>query len=346
MKVIVSHLIFAASILSQSLLAEQRLRVGVITPLSGTLVASGEAVRNAVILADSLYDDTDLVTFSFEDNGFQPKNSVTIARKFISQGVDAVIIFGTPTSMAVVPLTEQAEITLAAITIVDKVVKDAKYAVRHFVSWQEENRRIVEEVRRRGYKRVAIIATLNDASLALRDGFISGAAVEVVVNQEFSPDNMDFQAVAAKIKSAKPDAVYMLLFAPQGSAFMKVLRALDFRGPVFAAHNVEDPSEISAAQGAFDGIWFVTGDDRSGEPHRKAYQEKFGAYPAMGWGNAFDYAKMIIEAAEKNVPLIDYIKRLKDFEGVFGRYGAAEGNSFTIKAVTKLIDGVEMKVEE
>lgn len=317
--------------------AAPKLRVGVITPLTGTLVASGVSVRNSVLLAKSLYDKSDLVTFVFEDDSFLPKNSVSIAKKFIEDKLDAIIIFGTPTAFAVVPVTEQAKMPLLAITIVDKVVQGKEYAVRHFVAWQTENRRLIDEVKRRSYKRVAIVTTVNDASLSLRDGFVKDATVEVVLNEEFSRESMDFQAIATKIKSARPDAVYHLLFAPQGSAFMKALRRIGCTVPVFAAHNVEDPSEAAAAEGTYEGIWFVTGDDRQGADFARAYKEKYGEDPAMGWANAFDYAKMLIEAASTATPVLTYLKQLRNFDGAFGHYGAAEGNTFDLKATVKMV---------
>ena len=315
----------------------EHLRIGVISPLSGTLVASGEAVRNAVQLADDLYDKDGLVTFSFEDDGFLPKNSVAIAKKFITEKTDTIIIFGTPTAFAVVPITEQAQMPLAAITIVDRVVEDKKFAVRHFVAWQEENRRLLEEVKIRGYKKVAIVTTINDASLSLRDGFVKAGMVDVVFNEEFPRDHMDFPAIAARVKNAKPDAVYNLLFAPQGSAFAKSLRQLGCDVPIFAAHNVEDPSEIRAAEGGFEGTWFVTGDDSAAQGYLREYREHFHQEPAMGWGNAFDYAKMIIEAAAADRPVLPYLKTLTNFDGAFGHYGAAPGNTFDLRATVKEI---------
>jgi branched-chain amino acid transport system substrate-binding protein len=319
--------------------ASSKLHVGVITPLSGSLTASGEAVRESVILADELYDKTNLVEFTFEDDGFLPKNSVTIARKFIADRVDAIIVFGTPTALAIAPLTERTKVPLAAISILDKVVQDKNYTVRHFVSWQEETQRVVQEVRRLGYQRIAMVTTQNDASLALRDGFISQSGVEIVLNEEFGKDDLDFRVVAARIKGLRPDAVYHLLFSPQGSAFMKSLRGIGCRVPVFGAHNVEDPQEVQAAQGAYEDLWFVTGDDRAGRFYVDAYQKKHGVYPAMGGANAFDYAKMIIESAQEGVPVLEKFKELRNFEGAYGQYGAAPGNAFEIQATIRIIKG-------
>lgn len=235
------------------------------------------------------------------------------------------------------PIAEAEKTPLMAISILDKVTKEKSYVVRHFVSWQVENHLILKEVARLGYKRVAVITTINDATLALRDGFVGSGLSDVVINEEFNRDDMDFRAVIAKINVRKPDAVYLLLFAPQSSTFMKMLRASGFSRPVFAVHNVQDESEVVAASGTFEGIWFITGDDSNGAFYFKRYEQRFGGYPAMGGANAFDLAKMIIEAAQQDKPLLPYLKTLKDFQGVFGTYSAGGDNDFEIEAGVKLI---------
>ena len=317
--------------------AETRLRIGVITPLTSGIVACGEAASRSILLADEMYDKAGLVEFDIEDDGFAPKNSVSLARKFIDQKADGIIIVGTPNALAVAPLTEKAGMPLAAVSILDRLVEGRQYTVRHFVAWQEENKRVLAEVKRRGYQRVAIVTTTNDATLALRDGFVAGGVSGVVLNEEFPRDEMDFKTIATRIKAARPDAVYNLLFAPQGSAFMVALREAGSTAQVFAAHNVEDSAEVRAARGTFEGIWYVTGDDRAGAFFNSAYQRKYGSYPVMCGASAFDYAKMLIEAAQKDIPVLKQLKGLKDFDGAYGHYGAAPGNTFALRAVVRTI---------
>ena len=321
---------------------KETIKIGVITPLTGVLAASGISVKNSIQLADQIYDTENLVEFSFEDDALQPKNSVSIARKFIAEHKDAIIIFGTPTSMAVAPITEQAKVPLLTITILDKVVKDRSFAFRHFVSWQEENRLVIEQAKVKGYKRIAIVASANDATLALKDGFINQSGLQVVLAEDFIRDDFDFRSLITKVKANKPDAIYNLLFSPQASVFMKSLRESGSKVPVFAVHNVEDPSEIKAAGKAFEGIWYVTGDDSAGTFYRESYQKQYSVLPAMGGSNAFDYAKMIIEAAQKNTPLLDYIKTLKNFSGAFGEYSIAADNSFQLKATVRVLDSLRI----
>ena len=180
---------------------------------------------------------------------------------------------------------------------------------------------------------------INDAALALRDGFLAAFPKETVINEEFAKEDTDFRTIATKIKARNPDAVYHLLFAPQGSIFVKSLRQLGYTGAIFAVHNVEDPSEIAASNGTYEGLWFVTGDDMEGREYFDAFKKRFKRYPAMGGPNAFDYGKMIIEAAAAGDALLPRLKTLKNFQGAFGRYDATDGNSFDLKATVKVIKG-------
>ena len=106
-------------IFQMQVLAQKQSRIGVIAPLSGTLASSGVAFRNAIMMADERYDSNNSVEFLFEDDGFLPARSVAIARKFIAEKVDGILIFGTPTAFAVVPISEQARLPIAAVTIGD-----------------------------------------------------------------------------------------------------------------------------------------------------------------------------------------------------------------------------------
>ncbi len=82
---------------------------------------------------------------------------------------------------------------MVALSIVDKVVDGKSYVFKHWVSSRVENDLLTAEVRRRGYKRVAVIASTNDAMLALRDHFTQSNVVEIVYSEDFSRDETDFR---------------------------------------------------------------------------------------------------------------------------------------------------------
>lgn len=313
------------------------LKIGVIAPFSGAAAASGETVRNSILLAQEKFDSQRTVNFVFEDDQLQPKNTVVSVEKLIAQDrVNGLIVFGSPTSLAVSSIAEKNKVPMVALSIVDKVVAGKSYVFKHWVASRAENELVVAEVQRRGYTRVAVVASTNDAMLALREHFIASKIADIVYSEDFSRDETDFRTAVAKIRIANPDAVYNLLWSPQASLFARALRDGGVIVPMFGVHNLEDPSQIEASGGALNGAWFVTGDDSLAAEYYRDYKARFGAAPVAGGPNAFDVAKMYIEAAKsKNIP--DFLRNLNNFHGAYGEYGATGNNDFMIKAAIKSI---------
>ena len=313
------------------------IKIGVVAPLSGTAATSGETVRNSILLAQEKFDPKKNVDFIFEDDQLQPKNTVTSVQKLISQDrVDGLIIFGSPTSLAVNSIAEQNKLPMVALSIVDKVVTGKTYVFKHWVPSRIENELVTAEVKRRGYKRIAIIASTNDAMLAMRDHFTDTKIADIVYSENFPRDEIDFRSAVAKIRQAKPDAVYNLLWSPQPSIFAKALREGGYAGPMFGAHNLEDPKQIESSAGSLNGVWFVTGDDDTAADYYHDYKQRFGVSPAAGGPNAFDVAKMYIEAAKSN-DIASFVRNLSKFHGAYAEYGATGRNDFMIKAAIKSI---------
>jgi branched-chain amino acid transport system substrate-binding protein len=315
-------------------------RIGVVSPLSGTASASGQSVKNSVLLADEKFDKENRVEFIFEDDQLYPKNTVTAVEKLISKDkVNGLIIFGSATSLAVASIAERNKVPMVALSIVDKVVAGRKYVFKHWVPSQVENALIVKEVKRRGYKKVAIVSTTNDAMLALRDHFIDSKAAQIVYSEDFPREETDFRTPVAKINEANPDAVYNLLWSPQPAIFSRALRAGGCNAPIFGVHNLEDQAQIEASNGALEGAWFVTGDDSQAGEYYSEYQKQFGESPVAGGVNAYDVGKIFIEGAGE-ADLASHIANLKNFHGAYGTYGASKANDFTIKAKIKLIKAI------
>jgi len=314
-------------------------RIGVVAPLTGGAAASGETVRNSVSLAAAEFNSDGAVSFVFEDDQLEPKNTVTVVSKLVEiNKVKGLIVFGTGTSLAVGGIVEKSEIPMIALSIVDRVVADKSFVVKHWVSSRVENELVVEEVKRRGYKRVAVVATTYDAMLALRDHFLDSKVSEIVFSEDVSKDDVDLRSLVSRVVSLRPDAVYILLWAPQAGVFAKKLRESGYSGEFFGVHNLEDQNEVSNARGALEGAWFVTGNDSAADGYYKAYREKYGKMPAAGGLNSFDAAKLMIEGVRSG-DLNEFLHSTKNFSGACGIYGASGMNDFNIAATTKIVRG-------
>lgn len=323
--------------------AAEPLSIGVIAPLSGTAAASGETVRNGMAIAEDECNADHAAKFLFEDDQLQAKNTVTAVNALLARDVRGLVVFGTPTSLAVNDIAEKKRVPMMAFSILPKVVEGKQFVMKHWVTADAENEAVVAEVKRRGYKRVAVMTTNNDAMLALKDRFVRSSPAEVVLAQDFDRDNTDFTSTISKLRALAPDAVYVLLWAPQPGVFVRQLRTAGYQGAIFGVHNIEDPNEIAAAAGGLRGAWIVTGDDRQGAAFNAEYLRRFGKKPAAGAANAHDVACMFAAAARSGRDINAYLHGITDFHGVFGVYSATPRNDFTLPVGRKVIaaSGIE-----
>jgi branched-chain amino acid transport system substrate-binding protein len=313
-------------------------KIGVVAPLTGSAQSSGVSVKNSMTLAKEAFDKSDKVKFLFEDDQFSPVNTVTIVNRLIKQDkIQALVVYGTQTSLAVNSIAETTHIPMVGFSIVDRVVQGKSWVMKHWVPAETENQRLVAEVKKRNYKTIAAVVTINEAMTKLRDLFLQTSGMNLVSNDEMQREETDFRTVATKIVRLNPDAVYSLLWAPQPGIFAKQLRELGYKGEIFGAHNLEDPNEVRVSDGALEGAWFVSADDGGAANFYKQYYKRFAENPSAGGTNGYDVAKMLIGAANSPVPINQYLHELKDFEGVLGKYSATKNNDFSIQAALKKI---------
>jgi len=314
----------------------EELRVGVILPLSGAMSASGLTARNSLELAQSRSNAR--VRYLYEDDSFEPKNSVTAARKLISiEKVHALIVWGTPTSLAVSDLAEKQQVPLIAISMLEQVVRGKKFVMKHWIPSPTIHEKLSFELLARNIRRVAVVTLINDAMLDLKERMIDDPRFHVVFSSDHVKGDLDFRTTVSKLRNTNPQGVYVLLWSPQLHVFARQLREAGYQGSVFGTQNMEDRNEILAATGALDGAWFVGVDEA---PHYAAeYQSKFGSAPVAGGANFYDIALMLANCAEESSDLNRCLHSLRDFTGLLGTYSATTDGSFSLQGKTHCIQG-------
>lgn len=297
------------------------LRCGVITAQSGPLAAVGSALKNAVILATKKNISGHKVEFLFEDDQFLAKNTLTAAYKLIdSDHIKCLITFGSTTSLAVADIAEKAKIPMISIAISPKVTEARPHVFRAYVPIERQNMVIIAEMKKRQYKSVAVVSTIQDATLAVRDYFVmTNQDVKILLNEEVLPEDRDLNTFATKIKLLNPSAVFVNLLPPQMSILSKQLRNKGYQGEFFSGPPLGNPDEIKASNGALLGSWFASIDDTKVNSFYKDYEETFNLHAPMEAIYGFESANLIINNAE-HADLFDSLKSLKSFSGLLGEY--------------------------
>lgn len=305
-------------------------RIGVILPLSGSMAYIGEDLQHAAQMADEKFDPEFKVDLIFEDNMFVPRNSVSAAQKLINNDhVHGLLVFGSSTAFAVANIAETNHVPMVADGVLEKISEGRKYVVRMFPSSAAQHKVVLHEIKQRGYKTIAIVSTTQDGLLRLRDEMVAALGKDVVYDEEFVPDNTDFGGPLARVQHLNPDAVYLLLLPPQASTFAKQLRALGYKGAFFGGPQVGNMGEIAAAQGAFDGMWFVNTAGGSAGDFFAEFEKRFGHRPIFETIPAYDSIKLLIEALRQPDPAL-YMRSVKNFQGLAGTFSATTRNDFDI----------------
>jgi branched-chain amino acid transport system substrate-binding protein len=222
------------------------------------------------------------VQFIFEDDAFQPKQTLGNVNKFISQHqVQGMIVFGSSTSLAVANLAEQAHIPLIALATSDKVQQGRQYIMRLMLSVETEVSLMAAEIKRQAFRDIAIVATTQDGMLALRDGLIQRGAAPVLLAEDVAPDERCFRPVIAKLMLKQPQAVYMALLSPQGGLFATQLREAGYRGRLLAGSSMENPSQLAFGGSSLEGTLFTSVDDRAAARLFAQYTKRHAKSPSL-----------------------------------------------------------------
>jgi branched-chain amino acid transport system substrate-binding protein len=278
------------------------------------------------------------VSLVFEDDQLQPARTVSAFNKLISSDrVDGLLVFGTGGALAVNAMAEKAKIPMVAVSVDQRVVQGKSYVMKYWARLERLTDSVSSEVKGRGYKRIAVVATENDAMLGLKKRFADQNPSLVISAQSVLPDERDFSVLASKLIKLNPDAVYLLLYPPQSSIFAKQLRAVGFKGGFFGAHPLENSNEIKAAAGALDHAWFASGAIYADPKFKDRYYKNFSVRPENGAPCGYDVVKMVIEASRSNKPLNAFLHELKDFQGLSGVFSATLQNDFDIPTAVKTV---------
>ena len=208
---------------------KEPIKIGVILPLTGEVASLGENIKNGASLAfnelsENIKQKTQLV---FEDDGFQPKNTVSAFNKLVNtDGADVIICFASGPCNAIAPIADQKQIPLIAVASAP-VQKDREFVVRLEISTVEEAKKLSQFIKEKGYTRVASIVAVQDG---IQSGYKALSSDSVfllkeVASESVKPDEKDFRTIVSKLISKKPDLIFVGLLPGMAGEFGKQARA-------------------------------------------------------------------------------------------------------------------------
>jgi len=247
-------------------LAQGKVKVGLILPMTGQQASTGKQINAAVKLYMAQNGDTvagKKIEVILRDDGAVPDNTKRLAQELIVHDkVSVVAGFGiTPSALAVAPLATEAKVPQVVMAAGTSIITErSPYIVRTSFTLPQSSVIIADWASKNGMKKVVTMvsdyAPGADAEKSFTARFAeSGGQVVEAIRIPLS--NPDFAPFLQRAADAKPDSIFVFVPSGQGGTFMKQFteRGLDKAGiKLIGPGDVTDDDLLNAMGDAVIGV--------------------------------------------------------------------------------------------
>ncbi len=288
--------------------AQQPIKIGIVTTLSTPGGYLGEDARDGILLAIS-EEGGKLggvpVQTLVEDDKLKPGDAKQIVDKWIEN--DKVKLFTgiifSNVAVAVVPsILESGGIFVSPNAGPSNFSGKACNKNYYVASWQNDNlhESAGAHAKKLGYKKMVLLAPNYQAGKDAITGFRRMYGGEVIEEIYTGLDQTDFSAEMARIRAAKPDAVFQFHPGGQGIAFLKQWQQAGLKDqiPMVVASPSLEQRIAAAAGDAAIGIaatahWNTDFKNAENEAFVKGFRAKYNREPTVYASQGYDTAKLI-----------------------------------------------------
>jgi branched-chain amino acid transport system substrate-binding protein len=321
-------------------------KVGAIFAVTGPAAWLGTPERNTAKMIEQEVNKAGGINghpleIIIEDTVGDPTKTVTAAKKLITK--DEVLAIVGPsrsgTTMAVIPIVEEAKVPLISCAAAESIVIPVKPWV--FKTPQKDSDaavKIYETMRERGISKIAIITATSgfgDQGRKQLKKLTPEFEIEIVADETYGPNDTDMTAQLTKIKASEAQAVVNWSIVPGQVIVAKNMRQLGMKIPLFQSHGFGNIKYAQTAGEAGEGIIFPCGrllavdtlaDDHPQKEvlakYKKEYEAKYEEDVSTFGGHAWDGLQLVIAALREVGPdrekIRDYIENTKNFVGTGG----------------------------
>ncbi len=292
--------------------AQEKLKVGIVTTLSGPPAVLGQQLRNGFQLAVKNMGgklggrDVELIV---QDDELKPDVAVSKARALVDRDkVDFVVgpIFSNILIAIMKPVTDTGTILISPNAGTSNFAGKDCNANFFVTSYQnDQNHEVMGKYAQdAGMKKVFIMAPNYQAGKDSLAGFKRYFKGEVADEVYVPLGQLDYSAELSRIAASNSDAVFVFLPGGMGVNFVKQFRQAGLADKVkfLSAFTVDEstlPAQQDAALGFFGGAnWAPNLDNPQNKKFVADYEKEYNAVPATYAFQAYD-AALLIDSALK-----------------------------------------------
>jgi branched-chain amino acid transport system substrate-binding protein len=347
--VILLTLLLAGPLLfSSAAVAADTYKIGGIFSVTGPASFLGDPEKKSMEMAIDQINATGgidgrMLEAVIYDTEGDPQRAVQGITKLISKD-NVIAIVGpslTPTSLAVIPFAERAELPLiscaAGIAITEPVkkwvFKTAQSDVLAVAS-------VYQHMKDNGIKKIGILTVSNAFGESGKDQLLNQAAafgLDIVQVDSFGDKDTDMTAQLTKIRKQEPDAIVCWGTNPGPAVVARNVKQLEINIPLYQSHGVASPKFIELAGEAAEGIFLPTGkilvagllpdtDAQKGVlmNYIKEYESRYNLAVSGFGGYAYDAMMMLKQALPgtngDKEKLRDNLENIRGMVGISGTF--------------------------
>lgn len=249
--------------------AEDEIKIGFISPITGDVATFGESTRNAVMLAAKQWNQKGgllgkQIKIIVEDDSNDPVQSGNAARKLISQD-KVVAIIGSVASkctLAAAPIAQEAKIPLISPTsTADAVTKVGDYIFRACFIDPFQGAVMAKFAREdlQAKTAAALYDLQNDYTKGLAEEFkkaFEKLGGKIVAFETYAYGDQDFRAQLTKIKGQNPDVLFLPDYYNTVGLITKQARDLGIKATFLGGDGWDSPDLVPIAGDSIEGGYF------------------------------------------------------------------------------------------
>ena len=304
---LINSVIVLSVLVSTSAFADgHKLKVGMITTLSGGGSGLGIDVRDGFMLAIKNNKNIELI---IEDDQRKPDIAVQLADKMIqSEKVDVLTgIIWSNLAMAVVPAAvNQGKFYLSPNAGPSALAGKGCHKNYFNVAWQNDNLHEAAggHANSTGFKKTFILAPNYPAGKDALTGFKRYFKGELAGEIYTKLGQKDYSVEIAQIRASNADSVFFFLPGGMGIGFMKQYAQSSINIPVVGPAFSFDQGILKAVGAAALGVkntsqWSKDLDNDANKTFVEDFKKEFGRLPSLYASQGYDTGKLLISAMKK-----------------------------------------------
>jgi branched-chain amino acid transport system substrate-binding protein len=311
---------------------------GVGGPLTGDNAEYGRIWKKAIDMAvDEINGAGGVkgrkIEIVYEDTQSDPKQSVPVAQKFVSDKriVAEIGDFASPASMAASPVYQRGGLVQYAFTSSHPdFTKGGDYMFTTAVSQKDDAPYLANfAVKDLGKKKLALLHLNTDWGKTTADLFEARAkelGAQIALRDSFLATEKDFRPILNKVRGAEPDALILEAYFNESSLLLTQAKDQGLKLPVFANGAVYSPQFLQLGGDAVEGVftaspWFPDSPRPDVQAFVKAYKARYNnEEPNWFAADAYDTVKILAhvigQVGTDRKAIRDALAGLKDYPSV------------------------------